>query len=166
MGCNPTVNQKPTLCSVGQPRSGTEAANTPDGDRLFEQAGQKYAEAVRIKPDKHEAFFNWGNALSDQAKLKGNTPDGDRLFEQAGQKYAEAVRIKPDNHEAHFNLACIAAHTKVARGRKRDVNKLDFEIFVPVIILDRNSQVCFHRSLITGRVTKPNRARCHARPIV
>jgi len=121
MGCNPTVNQKPTLCSVGQPRSGTEAANTPDGDRLFEQAGQKYAEAVRIKPDKHEV---------------------------------------------HFNLACIAAHTKVARGRKRDVNKLDFEIFVPVIILDRNSQVCFHGSLITGRVTKTNRARCHARPIV
>jgi tetratricopeptide (TPR) repeat protein len=83
--------------------------NTPEADRLFAEASQKYAAAVRIKSDKHEAFSNWGNALLAQAKLKGNTPEADRLFAEAAHKYAEAVRIKPDNESAHFNLGCLAA---------------------------------------------------------
>jgi tetratricopeptide (TPR) repeat protein len=58
---------------------------------------------VRIKPDKHETFNNWGVALLDQAKLKGNTPEGDSLFKESYQKYAEAVKIKPDMHEAFNN---------------------------------------------------------------
>ncbi|MDQ7781066.1 MAG: hypothetical protein RDV41_15325, partial [Planctomycetota bacterium] len=77
--------------------------NTAEGDRLFSEAGLKYAEAVRIKPDMHDAFYNWGTALSNQARLKGNRPEGDRLFSEAGLKYAEAVRIKPDMHEAFNN---------------------------------------------------------------
>ena len=36
----------------------------------------------------------------------------------------------------------------------------------PVIILDRNSQVCFHESMVAGRVIKTSRARCRARPAV
>ena len=53
---------------------------------MFAEAGTKYAEAVRIKPDMHEAFYNWGIALADQAKFKGDTPEGDRLFAEAGTK--------------------------------------------------------------------------------
>ena len=88
--------------------------NTPEADRLFAEAAQKYAEAVRIKPDDHEAFNNWGIALSDQAKLKGNTPEADRLFAETAQKYAEAVRIKPDMHEAFSNWgAALAAQAKL-----------------------------------------------------
>jgi len=34
------------------------------GDGLFAAAGEKYAAALRIKPDFHEALNNWGNALS------------------------------------------------------------------------------------------------------
>ena len=74
--------------------------NTPEADRLFAEASQKYAAAVRIKPDMHEAFDAWGIALSDQAQLKGNTPEADRLFAAAAQKFGEAVRLKPDMHEA------------------------------------------------------------------
>jgi len=32
--------------------------NTPEADRLFAEASQKLAEVVRIKPDKHETYFN------------------------------------------------------------------------------------------------------------
>jgi hypothetical protein len=42
------------------------------------------------------------------------------------------------------------------------VNKLNFEIFVPVIILDRNSQACFHKLMLTGGLTKTNHARRRA----
>src|SRR5258706_5050939 len=30
-----------------------------EADELFKQAGEKYAEAVKIKPEMHEAFNNW-----------------------------------------------------------------------------------------------------------
>ena len=43
------------------------------------------------------------------------------------------------------------------------MNKLNSEIFVPVIILDRNSQACFHKLMLTGGLTKTNRARRRAR---
>ena len=82
--------------------------NTPEGDSLFAEAGRKYAEALRIKPDKHEAYNNWGTALSAQAKLKGNTPEGDSLFAEAGRKYAEALRLEPKDALKWFNFACLA----------------------------------------------------------
>jgi cytochrome c-type biogenesis protein CcmH/NrfG len=72
-----------------------------DADALFALAGEKYAEAVRIKPDMDVAFNNWGAALADRAKTKSGA-DADALFALAGEKYAEAVRIKPDMHET-FN---------------------------------------------------------------
>ncbi len=99
----------PTVWGTALSAQANLKGNTPEGDRLFAEAGEKYAEAVRIKPDMHEAFSNWGNALSDQAKLKGNTAEGEQFFAQAGEKYAEALRIKPDMHEAYFNLGCLFA---------------------------------------------------------
>lgn len=42
----------------------------PEADALFRQAGEKYAQALQIKPDSHETLNNWGNALSEQAKAK------------------------------------------------------------------------------------------------
>ena len=66
-----------------------------EADRLFKEAGRKYAEALRLKPDFPEALGNWGIALSDQAKTKAGE-EADRLFEEAGRKYAEALRLKPD----------------------------------------------------------------------
>ena len=43
-------------------------AEAGEAARLFGEAGAKYAEALRIKPDDHEALNNWGNALAAQAK--------------------------------------------------------------------------------------------------
>jgi hypothetical protein len=37
---------------------------------------------------------------------------------------------------------------ELAGSGKGDVNKLDFEVFVSAIILDRNSQICFHNPMI------------------
>jgi NAD-dependent SIR2 family protein deacetylase/cytochrome c-type biogenesis protein CcmH/NrfG len=68
----------------------------------FVEAGAKYAEAVQIKPDKHEAFYNWGTALDGEARtLTGAAARA--KFVEAGANYAEAVRIKPDKHEAFNN---------------------------------------------------------------
>lgn len=80
-----------------------------ESDALFETAYAKYAEAVRIKPDMHEAWYNWGVALSDRAQAS----DDERaaaLFESAYEKYAESVRIKPDKHEAWSNWGGALIH--------------------------------------------------------
>ncbi len=71
-------------------------------EALYREAGEKYAEAVRIKPDLHEAFNNWGLALAAWAGSKTGAA-AEALYREAGEKYAEAVRIKPDLHEAFNN---------------------------------------------------------------
>jgi MinD-like ATPase involved in chromosome partitioning or flagellar assembly/Flp pilus assembly protein TadD len=76
-----------------------ETEEGEDADRLFEEAGRKYAEALRLKPDFPEVLGNWGNALYSQAKTKAGE-EADRLFEDAGRKYAGALRLKPDFLEA------------------------------------------------------------------
>ncbi|MGH9720385.1 MAG: TPR end-of-group domain-containing protein, partial [Bryobacteraceae bacterium] len=88
----------------------------------------KYAEALRLKPDFHAAFGNWGAALSEHAKTKTGD-EADRLFEEAGGKYAEALRLKPDYHEALSNWGtALLEHAKTktreqADGLLRDARK-------------------------------------------
>ncbi|MGZ5456893.1 MAG: TPR end-of-group domain-containing protein [Thermoanaerobaculia bacterium] len=71
-------------------------------DTRWESAYAKYAEALQIKPDMHEALYNWGNALWDQAKTKTGG-EADASWQAAGEKYAAALAIKPDKHEALNN---------------------------------------------------------------
>ena len=47
----------------------------------------------------HEALYNWGTALSDQAATKAGE-EADRLYAQAGEKYAAARAIRPDIYGA------------------------------------------------------------------
>ncbi len=68
----------------------------------FADAGAKYAEALRFKPDMHEAMNNLGNALLGEARtLTGAAAQA--KFAEAGAKYAEALRIMPDKYDALFN---------------------------------------------------------------
>jgi tetratricopeptide (TPR) repeat protein len=64
-----------------------------------EEACEKYAELVKLKPDIYEAYNNWGNALFDWAKIKGD----EKLFEQACQKYEQAAKINPDEPVVYKN---------------------------------------------------------------
>jgi len=87
----------------------TEQAKTKDGadaDSLFQQAREKYARAVQIKPDFHEGWNNWGTALLEQAKTKQG-PEAGSLFHEAGEKFGTALRIKPDFANGYFNRACV-----------------------------------------------------------
>ncbi len=107
----------------GQGNALADQATTKTGeeaDKLFTLAGEKYAAALEIKPDKHEALYNWGTALADQAKTKTGE-EADKLFTLAGEKYAAALEIKPDKHEALLNWGnalCSIARTK--KGEEAD----------------------------------------------
>jgi tetratricopeptide (TPR) repeat protein len=91
-----------------------------EADRLLEEAGRKFAEALRLKPDYREALGNWGNALSDQAKTKAGE-EADRLFEEAGRRYSEALRLKPDDHQVLINWgAALHDQAKTKAGEEAD----------------------------------------------
>jgi len=57
---------------------------------------------VDIKPDKHEAYSNWGAAIAELAKRKEGA-ESEELFRASFEKYQKAVEIKPDMHEAYNN---------------------------------------------------------------
>jgi len=101
----------------------SERAKTKNGeeaDRLFAQAAEKYAAALKIRPDMHEALNNWGTALSEQAKTKTGE-EADRLFARAGEKYAAALKIKPDKHGALYNWGnALSAQAKTKTGEEAD----------------------------------------------
>ncbi len=108
------VAEADRLAETAKGLQGAEAA------KAFAEAGQRYARAVEIKPDMHEAFNNWGTALI----AEGRTLQGDvarAKFAEAGQKYARAVEIKPDMHEAFYNWGSALLNTAhLVTGPERD----------------------------------------------
>ncbi len=76
---------------------------------LWEQATQKYEQAIHIDLLKHEAFYNWGIVLANMAEAIVNEQP-ERAFDlwrHAGEKYCESLRIKPDKDESLHNWGCI-----------------------------------------------------------
>ncbi len=83
-----------------------DAGGTEPARKRFEQAFAKYARAVEIEPNMHEAWNNWGNTLGELARREwdaGETEPARKRFEQAFAKYARAVEIEPNMHEAWNN---------------------------------------------------------------
>ena len=83
------------------------------------------------------------------------------------QSFAEAGKKLGERDEAGIFWPGSAVHTdkELATAAKRNTQKLDFEVCIATIILDRNSQICFHKLMITCAFTKTSRARRHARPL-
>ncbi|MFZ3019198.1 MAG: hypothetical protein WA056_12175 [Gallionella sp.] len=76
-----------------------------DSRALWNQAGEKYRQALAINPGLYEAAYNWGMALAAEARaLTGIVPEVARgLWREAGEKYRQTLAIKPDEHEAARN---------------------------------------------------------------
>lgn len=87
------------------------ANDLPEARLRWGLACEKYAAALAIKPDMHEALNNWGGALDAEAKalVADDLPEARRRWALAGEKYAAALAIKPDKYEALNNLstACL-----------------------------------------------------------
>jgi cytochrome c-type biogenesis protein CcmH/NrfG len=102
------------LSEQAQAKKGAEAF------QLFEKAGEKYAAALAIKPDKNEALNNWGNAVAAQAKTTKGA-EADRLFEEAGARYAAALGIKPGSHQSLSNWGItLAEQAQTKKGPEAD----------------------------------------------
>src|SRR4029077_11852927 len=71
------------------------------------EACGRYAEAVRIKPDKHQVLYNWGSALIRQAKAATSPTTRAQLLAEAEKKYLLADDVVPGY--GSYGLACVHA---------------------------------------------------------
>jgi len=64
-----------------------------------------YKKAADVKPDLHDAWYNWGSDLGTLAQNVYSKDEGEgrKLFEEAFTKYQKAVDIKEDKHDAWNN---------------------------------------------------------------
>ncbi|HYV25504.1 MAG TPA: SIR2 family protein [Pyrinomonadaceae bacterium] len=89
-------------------------------DRLFAQSYDNYEAAIKIQPDKQEAFFNWGNTLSEQAKTKSGE-EANGLFAQSYEKFEVATKMRPEDHEAFNNWGiALSDHAGTKSGEEAD----------------------------------------------
>ncbi len=74
--------------------------------QYYEQAGEKYQQAVGIKPDNHEALNTWASALVHSAHLETGD-EREALLQRAEELAEKAEEIERDS--GLYNLACVYA---------------------------------------------------------
>ena len=65
-------------------------------------ASKEYKTATELKSKFHEAYYNWGVALSELAQTKSSA-EAEKLYKDSFEKYDYATQLKPDDHEAYNN---------------------------------------------------------------
>lgn len=86
-----------------------ESGDLPAARALWQQAGKRYAQALKIKPDYHYAANNWGAALLHeyQAIHHAHPDEAAALLNQAEALLLPLEASQPGL--AAYNLACLAA---------------------------------------------------------
>jgi len=67
----------------------------------IELVNLKYAKALEIKPDLHEAYYNWAIYLNERAKVSSEQARLD-LYDDVFNKYSRSIAIKPE-HDTYYN---------------------------------------------------------------
>ena len=116
------------LGNLAKTKEGKEAED------LYKEAFDKYKQAIKIKPDNHEAYNNWGTYLGNLAKTKEGK-EAEDLYKEAFDKYKQAIKIKPDNHEALYNWGTALGNlAKTKEGKEEeDLYKEAFDKFQQAI---------------------------------
>ncbi|MFA6015564.1 MAG: hypothetical protein WC742_10905 [Gallionellaceae bacterium] len=83
----------------------SDQAQSDEKLRWLRLAGNYYAQTLTLKPNMHDAAYNWGGALNAEATALAATDHqaARALWKLAGEKYQLALSIKSDMHEAANN---------------------------------------------------------------
>ena len=65
-------------------------------------ASKEYKAATELKSKFHEAYYNWGLALTLLAQTKSGI-EAEALYKDSFEKYHHATQLEPDGHEAYYN---------------------------------------------------------------
>ena len=74
-----------------------QASDPAESDRLSAAAAEKYAAALKIKPDKHETLINWASLLIQRTHRVSDPVDRERLLAEAEEKCRAALKLNPGN---------------------------------------------------------------------
>lgn len=96
-------------------------------DGLYQEAFEKYKEAISIKPDLREAYNNWGVCLRNLAKSSGGE-EADRLYFEAFRKFEEAILLNPEEYEPYNNWAIGLANLAETKNEV-EAEKLYYQAF-------------------------------------
>ena len=66
------------------------------------EASEEYKASTELNPKYSDAYYNWGNALSDLAGIKSGN-EAEELYKEACEKYDKAITYKQDFYEAYNN---------------------------------------------------------------
>ena len=101
--------------TTGATRS-SDLAELKQDEGLYRESFEKHARAAEIKPDKHEAFYNWGAALQSYWRL---TKD-EAALKEAREVLNRAEELNPDKA---YNSACLDAVTGDIEGCRRRLER-------------------------------------------
>jgi tetratricopeptide (TPR) repeat protein len=108
-------------------------------------AVDKYKTALELKPDLHEALYNWGTDLGNLAQTREGK-EAEELYNQAFDKFQKAIDIKSDLHEALNNWGTDLgnlAQTKEGREAEELYNQA-FEKFQKAIDIKPDKHEAFN----------------------
>lgn len=91
----------------------------------WREAGQKFAQALEIKPNLYDAANNWGAALGAEAQTLSRSGDllaAQTKWREAKERFAQAQDIDPKKHEAVFNWGNVLASEAQALRDKGDLS--------------------------------------------
>ena len=91
-----------------------ELARSAFTQRLYNEVFEKYRQAIRIKPDYPDAYYNWGTVLTRLAQKKSGI-EAEKLYAEAIDKYQQAIKYGGST----YNLACLYA----IRNKKEEALK-------------------------------------------
>ncbi len=130
-----------------------------DVERI-EEGNKNYKKALEIKPDYHEALFNWGTDLGILADKKEGE-EAEELYRLAFEKYEKALEIKPDDHEALFNWgAYLGKLAEKKEGEEaEELFRLAFEKYEKALeIKPDDHQALYNWGTALGKLTKKKEA--------
>ena len=132
-----------------------ESLQGPEAEAMWNEACEKYATALEIKPDKYDALYNWGVTLLRKTKMRQN-PEADTLLDAAFEKYTTALETKPHTYEVLFNCGLTLAYkAKTIQGPEADALwEETFEKYAAAVKIKPNK----HEALLSWAVALSDKA--------
>ena len=70
--------------------------------REYLEATEEYKVTTELEPESSNAYFNWGLALMELARIKSGS-EAEKLYNEAFEKYKQATQVKQDFYEAYYS---------------------------------------------------------------
>lgn len=95
--------------------------NADEKAGMLAQSISRCKEAVDLDDEYAPAYFVWGDALDEEARMENHPTIREAKFERACHKLKIAIEIDPAYVDAHFNLAC----ARILMGKSNYLDALE-----------------------------------------